>query len=176
MKFKLTALIFVFAFALSVTSWAQTATPSTPPSATPPSAASSKAETSVPADQKIRCACCAHKSADAKTTDAKEGHACCHHHATAAGNSSTENPKDAVGCCGSDDMKGCCGGKDAKACMRASTDKASESCCSGAMRASKDGKGCCASDKKGEMAMACCGEHAHCAMHDHMHDDADMNK
>ena len=159
MKFKFVALIL----ALTVMSWAQTATQSNPPSAD-----SSTAQTAAPADAKAGCSCC-----EKGATDAKDGASCCHHHAMSA-----DNSKDMASCCGGKDAKSCCDGKDAKACMRTGSDKASAGCCSGAKCADKDGKaGCCTSDKKdATMAMACCGQHGHCPMHDGMHDHADMNK
>ncbi len=81
MRFKLIALIL----ALTVMSWAQTATPSAP---------STPQQSTVPAEAKA-CPCC-----DKASAEMNEGHACCAHHATAA--------KDAkAACCSGKDAKSC---------------------------------------------------------------------
>lgn len=126
MRHKMFALIL----ALTVMSWAQTATPNPPssPGKAPPAA---------------KCACC-EKMASA---DAKGAPACCAHHADAKADS-----KEMASCCNGKDSASCCGGKDAKACMQG--DKMADSCCKGKggvkcdRKAGKEcGKGCCGSNK-----------------------------
>jgi len=117
MKHKMIALIL----ALTVMSWAQTTTqtsPTTPQQSTTPA-------------EKGKCPCCDKMS----TADAKEGPACCAHHADngAAG-------KEVASCCTGEGAKSCCGGKDAKSCMRNGKDKAA--CCSDCK--DKTAAACCA--------------------------------
>ena len=130
MKFKMLALIL----ALTVVSWAQTATQSTP---------------SVPqqSTEKEKGSCC-HKMGG---SDLKDGHACMRMH---------HDGKDMASCCAGKDDKSCCG-KDAKSCMK--DDKTAASCCKDCGGKDKDkektasccdhkagkgcGKGCCAANK-----------------------------
>ena len=131
MRFKLIALIL----ALTVMSWAQTATPSAP---------STPQQSTVPAGAKA-CPCC-----DKASAEMKEGHACCAHHATAA--------KDAKepACCAGKDKAACCSGKDAKSCKRNSADKTAAACCGG----EKCGKECvkeCAGKQGRKIAGSCSG-------------------
>jgi|SRR5579863_2223687 len=137
MKHKFLALIL----ALTVASWAQTATQTSP---SDPQQSSSPAE-------KGKCACC-DKMASA---DAKDGQASCmrHKHSSASGK----------------ETESCCAGKDAKSCMKG--DKTTASCCKDncgkdktAMSCGKEcgkkcGEGCCAS-KKENATMGCCKHEA----------------
>jgi len=141
MKHKLIALIL----ALTVVSWAQTATQTTP---------STPQQSSAPAE-KGKCPCC-DKMASADTKDA---HAFCDHHMKHTGDG-----KEMAGCCSDKDKdaKSCCGGSDAKSCMKGDKDKSAccgdscgkdktaDKCCGG-----KDcEKGCCS--KKSENAASSC--------------------
>ncbi len=133
MKHRMLALIL----ALTVASWAQTATqPAT--SASPAGAVTT---------EKTKCPCC-DKMAD---SGAKAEHSCCAHEAKAADGKE----------------KGCCGGKDAKTCARGDKTAAScckDSCGKDKTTTASCGKscgkeckkGCCASPKKTEAAMRCC--------------------
>jgi hypothetical protein len=141
MKIKLTALIL----ALTVASWAQTATPN-PPAPTPQENAAPQA--------KADCPCCD------KTAGAKEGQSCCRHEIAG-------KDEKAMSCCSGEKASACCGGKEAKSCMKGDKDKTAGACgdCCG-----KDHeRGCCASHNKDDKtAMSCgkdkqCGEH--CASH-----------
>src|SRR5208282_3301802 len=134
MKAKLIALIL----ALTVLSWAQTATPNTP---------STSQQSTAPAEAKA-CACC-DKGA---STDAK-AHACCAHHGTAA------NDGKEPACCAGKDKPACCTNKDAKSCKRDGADKAAAACCRGKQCGKDCEKEC---PGKGEKTgNSCCG--AHCA-------------
>ncbi len=141
MKHKMIALIL----ALTVVSWAQTPTQTTPSTLQPSTA---------PAE-KTKCPCCDKMAA----ADTKEAHASCARHMKHSGDG-----KEMAGCCsGKDkDAKSCCAGDDAKSCMKSAKDKsaccgdscgkdkAAASCCSG-----KDcEKGCCS--KKTEKAAGSC--------------------
>ena len=141
MKHKLIALIL----ALTVVSWAQTATQTTP---------STPQQSTAPAE-KTKCPC-GDKMAAADTKDA---HASCARHMK-----HSVDGKEMAGCCsGKDkDAKSCCAGDDAKSCMKGAKDKsaccgdscgkdkAPEACCGG-----KDcEKGCCS--KKTEKAVGSC--------------------
>ena len=100
MKCKLIAVVL----ALTVMSWAQTATQAAP-STTPQ-------QSTAPAD-KDKCPCC-EKMASA---DAKDAHSCCAHHDMKAGDMKAGDMKGMASCC--KDKASCCDGKDAKSCMRA---------------------------------------------------------
>jgi len=146
MKCKILAVVL----ALTVMSWAQTATQATP---------STPQQSTAPADKKGSC--CDKMAA----TDAKDAHACCAHHDT-----QTKDGKEIASCCAGKDAKS--DGKDTMACMKADKDKtATASCgdCSSGDCCSKDHeKGCCASHLKGEKtAMNCCDKQCgeHCASH-----------
>jgi hypothetical protein len=113
--------------ALTVFSWAQTATQSTP--STPDQSVSEKA----------KCACCDKMA----KSDAKDGHAACMR---------THDSKEMAACCTGKDDQSCCEGKDAASCMK--DGKMAKSCCKGKegmncdAKASKDcGQGCCGSSK-----------------------------
>ncbi len=144
MKLKLIALFLT----LTLTSWAQTTTP------TPE-------QKSAPADTKTKMACsCCDKmaSADQKTTDQKEAHACMRH--GAAG----KDDKTTMSCCSDKDNAGCCGGKDGKSCAKA--DQTATSCCEG-MKTGEGKEMSCCTDKDGKkMAHDCCAGNQ-CGKHDH---------
>lgn len=132
MKYKMIAIVL----ALTVMSWAQTATQTGP-----------AAPQTTPAE-KAKCACCDKMAAGAK--------ACGAHHDMAAG-----EMKDMGSCCGGKEAKSG-DGKDAMSCMRNDKDKAAASCCkdgckdkaAGSCCGEKCGKdcekGCCSSEKKTE--------------------------
>ena len=123
MKYRILALIL----ALTVVSWAQTATQTTP------SAPQQNATT-----EKSKCACCDKMAA----SDSKDAHAAC---------MGKHDGKEMASCCAGKDAKSCCGGKDAKSCMK---DGKMADGCTGKdgmkcdRKAGKDcGKGCCGSSK-----------------------------
>ena len=155
MRYKMFALIL----ALTVVTWAQTATQNTP---------STPQQSTVPAD-KAKCACCDKMAA----ADSKDAPACCTHHAMQA-----KGSKEMASCCaGKDAMSG--GGKDAMSCMKNEKDKASASCCKGgcskdscskdktataccAGKCGKDGeKSCCSGMKSEKTAKSCCTNEVH---------------
>jgi hypothetical protein len=122
MKYKMLALIL----ALTVVSWAQTATQSTP--STPEQNTTS---------EKAKCACCDKMA----KSDSKDGHAACMRN---------HDGKEMASCCSGKDAKSCCG-KDAKSCMKG--DKMVD-CCKGKDGMKCDhtagkgcGKGCCGTQK-----------------------------
>lgn len=131
MKHKLFALIL----ALTVVSWAQTATQSTPSAPAKNDAAAEKA----------KCACC-----DKMAANSKDGHASCMRKAHDG------DAKEMASCCSGKDSS-CCGGKDAKSCMK--DDKTAASCCKDGCGKDKTasccdrkaakgcGKGCCGANK-----------------------------
>lgn len=141
MKYKLIAVVL----ALTVMSWAQTATQTMPPTTD---------QSAAPAE-KAKCPCCDKMAA----ADAKDSHSCCAHHDMKAGDMKAGDMKD---------MASCCAGKDAKSCTKGDKDAAGTSCCGDKCskekmasccgdKCSKDGKGCCASSKKTEKtARNCC--------------------
>jgi len=146
MKYKMIAVIL----ALTVASWAQTATQTNPstPQQSSPTAESGK---------------CSHH--DKMAAAGKDAHACCARHMKHTGDG-----KEMAGCCaGKDkDAKSCCDGDDAKSCMKGDKDKSAgcgdscgkdktaAACCGG-----KDcDKGCCS--KKSEKAASQC---SHSGMH-----------
>ncbi len=134
MKSKMLALIL----ALTVVSWAQSATQTAPSDST---------QNSAPAD-KAKASCCDKMSAN--------GASCPRH--------GKKDAKDMASCCGGKEMKSCCGGKDAKSCMRGDKsaagcckdgcgkDKAAKACCGG----KECGKGCCSGMKSDKTAKNCC--------------------
>lgn len=128
MKYKLLALILT----MTVVSWTQTATQSTP---------SAPQQSTAP--DKAKCPCC-EKMASA---DAKDAHACCARHG--------DHKADAKGmasCCTGKDGATCCGGKDAKSCMKAGKDKCCADCDKG-----KTAKACCNSNCEKDCANGKCG-------------------
>ena len=126
MKHKIFALIL----ALTVISWAQTATqpaPSAPTQGTP---------------GKAKCAGC-----DKMAADSKDGHASCMRHGKG-------DAQDMASCCAGKEGKSCCGGKNAKSCMK--DDKTASSCCKDGC--SKDKMASCCDRKSGkECGKGCCG-------------------
>jgi len=128
MKCKMMAVIL----ALTVMTWAQTATqtaPSTPQQSTAPA-------------EKAKCACC-DKMAAAGTKDAQ---ACCAHHGKHASDK---------------EMASCCGGKDAKSCMKNDKDAVAGSCCKDACSKESCGKdktasACCGADRGKGCEKGCC--------------------
>ncbi len=133
MKHKVLALIL----ALTVISWAQTATPTAPSNA--------------PAS---KCACC-EKAASA---DAKDAQACCARHA-----GHQADAKEMASCCNGKEGASCCG-KDAKACMNkgknscsdCGKDKTAKACCgSNCEKGCKDGT-CHGAKKVEQAAVSCC--------------------
>ncbi|HZQ67019.1 MAG TPA: hypothetical protein VFA68_00760 [Terriglobales bacterium] len=140
MKFKLLAMIL----ALTVVSYAQTAT-QTAPSTAP---AQSKQDEAKPSDAKAGCSCCK------KMMEGKEG-SCCEHHDMAA-----KDGKGAMACCAGKDQKSCMG-KEGCCGMKADKDKSAAMCSDGM---------CCGKGKDGDkkMAMACCGG-AQCGTGNHEH-------
>lgn len=127
MRYKISALIL----ALTVISWAQTATPVAP----------SAPQQNAPAAQS-KCSCC-DKMASA---DAKDAKSCCAHHDMQAKGADGKDAKK-MSCCAGKDAKST-DGKDAMSCMRNAKDKTASCCKKGC------GKTSCGKDK---MA-ACCGE------------------
>jgi hypothetical protein len=126
--------LFALILALTVVSWAQTATQTTP--ATPSQST---------ATEKAKGACC-----DKMAADSKDGHAACMRSSKMSGG------KEMASCCGGKDTASCCG-KDAKSCMK--DEKSAASCCKDGCgkdktasccdrKAGKEcGKGCCDSNK-----------------------------
>src|ERR1035437_3370098 len=141
MRYKMLALIL----ALTVVSWAQTATQTTP---------SIAQQSTVPAD-KAKCGCCDKMAA----ADSKDAHAFCAHHDMQA-----KDGKEMASCCAGKDAMAS-GGKDAMSCMKNDKDKASAPCCKEAC--SKDGcgkdseKGCCSGKKTEKTAKSCCAKETH---------------
>ena len=130
MKYKMLALVL----ALTVVSWAQTATPASP----------STQEQSAPTDKKGSCC---------DKADAKDAHACCAHH-----DMKDKSGKE-VASCGGKDAKSCTRKSDDKtaaSCCKdsCSKDKTASACCGGDCGKEGD-KGCCS--KKGDKtAKSCC--------------------
>jgi hypothetical protein len=117
--------IVVLILALTVVSWAQTATQNTP---------STSQQSAAP--EKVKPACCDKMA----PSDSKDAHAAC-----------MRQHKEMASCCAGKDEKSCCDGKDAKSCMK---DAKMADCCKGKdgmkcdRKAGKDcGKECCGSNK-----------------------------
>ncbi len=152
MRYKMFALIL----ALTVATWAQTSTQTTPQQST------------VPAD-KAKCACCDKMA----TADAKDASACARHMKSDMKNKDT---KEMASCCAGKDEKAS-GGKDAVACMKngkdktascckdacskdsCSKDKMAAACCAG--KCVKDGEKCCSGMKTEKTAKTCCAKELH---------------
>jgi hypothetical protein len=146
MKYKIIALML----ALTVMTWAQTATPTAP----------STSQSAVPAD-KAKCQCCDKMAA----ADAKDAHASCMRHDMKAGDSK--------------EKKSCCEGKEASSsndkdaamsCMKGDKEKAAASSCGDKCGKDKtaaaccDGKDCgkdCCSKKAEKTAASCCESKLH---------------
>jgi hypothetical protein len=146
MKFKMLALIL----ALTVASWAQTATPTTAPTpqqSTEPADKAKSCDKMAPADAKSAAACCAHH--DMNSMESKDQASCCGgKNAPAKGTMScmrNSDHKTAASCC----KEGC--GKDS--CAK---EKTASACCNG-----KEGKGCCSGKKMEKTAKTCCKEELH---------------
>ena len=122
--------IFALILALSVMSWAQTAT---------------QTQNTAPAD-KAKCSCCEKMAANVK-----DAHSCCGHRDVKASDSKE------MACCSGKDAK-CCGDKDAASCDKnCGTDKAAANCCGG--NCGKDCKeGACSKKKDDKTASNCCGD------------------
>jgi hypothetical protein len=132
--------IFALFVALSVASWAQTTTQTSP-------ATAQQGSTAAPA--KASCACCQ------KMDSAKQGQSCCRHEVAGKDDK-------AMACTRGEAASTCCKGKDAKACMKSEKDKAATcgDCCG------KDHeKDCCASHKKDDKTAANCCSEKQCAEH-----------
>ena len=118
--------------ALTVVSWAQTATET-----------NSSAPQQSTAPEKAKCACCDKMA----SSDSKDAHAACMRN---------HGGKDMASCCASKDEKSCCAGKDANSCMKG--DKTAGSCCKdcGGKEKDKTASGC---DRKSgkECGKVCCG-------------------
>lgn len=137
--------MLAFILALTVASWAQTATQATP--ATPQ-------QSTAPAE-KAKCSCC-DKMAASNSNDA---HACCARHKSDA--------KETASCCNGKDAKSCCAGKDAKSCMK--DEKTASSCCrdcdkdktvaNGGEKCAKECANGCCKEKKVEAAAHNCCDH-----------------
>jgi len=144
MKHKIFALIL----ALTVASWAQTATQNPPASPQTGAAPAEKAK------------CCDHMA----SSTSKDGMSCPRHKGA--------DGKDTASCCGDKHKMSCCG-KDAKSCMK--DENSAASCCKEGCgkdkTASADAaccgkscdKGCCSADKdkKEKTAHNCCGHEMH---------------
>lgn len=123
MKRNVLALIL----ALTVVSWAQTATQSAP--STPQQSTTEKA----------KCACCD------KMAESKDGHTACMRHAK------NGDAKQMASCCAGNNGGSCCG-KDAKSCMK---DDNSASCSKDGCCKQKDKTASCCTGKS--CCKGCCG-------------------
>jgi len=141
MKLKLIALFLT----LILTSWAQTTT-STPE------------QKSAPVDSKMTCSCCEKMpSADQKTTDQKEAHACMRH--SAGG----KEDKTTMSCGSGKGNASCCAGKDGKSCAK--NDEVASPCCEG-MKTGEGKEMSCCSDQGRKVSHDCCGGNQ-CGKHAH---------
>lgn len=132
MKHRMLALML----ALTVASWAQTAT----------QPAASTSQPSAVTTEKSKCPCC-DKMAD---SGAKGEHSCCAHQAKAG------DGKETASCCGGKDAKTCTrGDKMAASCCKDGCGKDKTASC-GKSCGKECKKGCCASQKKTEAAVHCC--------------------
>ena len=125
MKHKLFALIL----ALTVVSWAQTATQPSAPTESAPA-------------EKAKCACC-----DKMAADSKDTHAACMRNGHG-------DAKDMASCCAGKEGKSCCGGKDSKSCMK--DDTTADSCCKDGCEKGKTSS-CCDRKAAKECGKGCCG-------------------
>ena len=143
MKHKLIAILL----ALTIASWAQTATPNTTPA---------PEQKSAPADAKAGCC-----DKMAEHADMHNGMACMRHpDASKTDKQDKQSVKGSASCCAGKDAKNsCCAGKEGKSCSK----DAKSSCCD-----KKSGEGhemACCSAKDGK-ADSCCGG-MQCGKHDH---------
>lgn len=127
MKHKMLALIL----ALTVVSWAQTAT-QTAPSGSQPSTAPEKA----------KCACCDKMA----SSDSKDAHAAC---------MQKHGGEDMASCCSGKDGKSCCAGNGAKSCMKDGKTAGSggKDCCA---RENDKTASCCDRKSGKECGKGCC--------------------
>jgi hypothetical protein len=132
MRLKLIALML----ALTVTSWAQTATPSAP---------STPQQGTVSAEAKA-CPCC-----DKGSAKVKDGHACCARHAMAA-----KDGKEPA-CCAGKEKAACCAGENAKSCQYTSASETAAACCGGRNCGKDCGKECGSTKPAKELANSCSG-------------------
>ena len=155
MRYKMFALIL----ALTVATWAQTSTQTTP---------STPQQSTVPAD-KAKCACCNRMAA----ADAKDGSACARHMKSGM---KDQDGKEMASCCAGKEATAS-GGKDAMSCMKnekdkaascckdacskdsCSKDKTAAACCAG--KCGKDGEKCCSGMKTEKTAKTCCAKELH---------------
>jgi hypothetical protein len=121
--------LFALILALTVVSWAQTATQTTPTQ-------------SAPAAETTKAACC-----DKMAADSKDGHAACMR------SSKMSDDKEMASCCGGKETASCCG-KDSKSCMK--DEKSAASCCKDA-RAKDKTASCCDRKTGKECGKGCCG-------------------
>jgi len=143
MKHKLIAILL----ALTIASWAQTATPNSTPS---------PEQKAAPADTKAGCC-----DKMAEHADMHKGMACMRHpDASKTDKQDKQSVKGSPSCCAGKDAKNsCCAGKEGKSCSKG----AKSSCCD-----KKSGEGhemACCSAKDGK-ADSCCGG-MQCGKHDH---------
>jgi hypothetical protein len=146
MKFKLTALIL----ALTVASWAQTATPN-------PSASAPQENTAPQAN-----ADCCHKNASAN-----QGQSCCRHEMAG-------KDEKAMSCGSGEKASACCSGKEAKSCMEGDKDKTAAAC--GECCGKGHEKGCCSSHDKDDKTAMSCGDDKQCGDHCAAHASASASK
>jgi FlaG/FlaF family flagellin (archaellin) len=155
--------MFALILALTVATWAQTSTQTTP---------STPQQSTVPAD-KAKCACCDKMAA----ANAKDAPACCAHHDMKS-DTKDKNGKETASCCAGKDAKSS-GGKDGMSCMKSDKDQATAGCCKDACskdscgkdktaaaccgeKCGKDGeKGCCSNKKTEKAAKNCCTKEPH---------------
>ena len=130
MKYKVIALIL----ALTISSWAQSTSPSSPDQK--------------PADSKTTCSCCAKTDSANQSEPNQAKHSCV---------KKTEDGKEVMACCADKDAKACSGEtcckhgeKDAASCCAKAADGQAMACCSGKDGAAKD---CCGGNQ--------CGKHDH---------------
>jgi len=146
--------MFALILALTVATWAQTSTQTTPQQST------------VPAD-KAKCGCCDKMAA----ADAKDAPACCAHHDMKS-EAKDKDGKETASCCAGKDAKA--DGKDAMSCMKNDKDKAAAACCKDdcskdkaaaaccGEKCGKDGeKSCCSTKKTEKTAKNCCAKELH---------------
>ena len=152
MRYKMLALIL----ALTVMSWAQTATQttsSTPQQSTHPADKPKSCDKMAPSDSKDAPACCAHHNM--QSNDGKETASCC------AGKHSMSGAKGAMSCMrnGKHENASCCkDGCGKKGCSKdcCAKDKTASACCNG-----KDRKSCCSGKKAEKTAKNCRREELH---------------
>lgn len=149
--------IITVVLALSVFSWAQTATQTNP----------SAPQQSTTSTEKEECSCCEKMSSG----DMKDMHGCCSHHDDAMAGEHKDMASHHMAS-HHNEMASCCSGKEGASCMKdkdaaaksccgdkCSKDKTTASCCGekcGAGKCGNDGAGCCSPGKKS--AKKCCAD------------------